>query len=170
MDGKKQIQKAYESILDNDFERAIEWFEQAIKLEPNNAEYCYKLSITYARSGKLTTALEYGQRACSLEPEQDSYRFHLQHLQALDFVQHAEKLTEAGGDKRLRLAIRMLQEAVVKDPLCLEAHLLLSAIYAELGDFSRSAAAIKEVLKLNPQHEAASGHIDRYKEQLQPYL
>ncbi len=170
MDGKKQIQKAYESILDNDFERAIEWFERAIKLEPRNAEYCYKLSITYARSGKLQSALTYAKRACSLEPEHETYRFHLHHLQALDFVRHAEKLADAGGLKRLNLAIRLLREAVAKDPLCLEAHLLLSAVYAEKGDFKRSATAIREVLKLNPQHEAAKGHIERYKEQFAPYL
>lgn len=170
MDGKKQIQKAYESILGNDFERAIEWFEQAIRLEPSNAEYSYKLSITYARSGKLKPALTYAERACSLDPEQDSYRFHLQHLQALDFVRHAEKLADAGGSKRLKLAVRLLNEAVAKDPLCLEAHLLLSAVHAEQGDFQLSAAAIQEVLKLNPQHEAAAGHIERYKEQLKPYL
>ena len=76
----------------------------------------------------------------------------------------------AGGLKRLSLASRLLHEAVAKDPLCLEAYLLLSAVYAEKGRFQAAATPIREVLKLNPQHEAAKEHIERYKEQFAPYL
>ena len=57
MNGENQIQKAYESILGHDFEKAIEWFEKAIAEEPNNAAYHYKLSITFARSNKLIKPL-----------------------------------------------------------------------------------------------------------------
>lgn len=170
MNGEKQIQKAYESILDNDFEQAIRSFEQAIKLEPHNAEYHYKLSITYARSGRLAQALEHAQLACNLQPAHDAYRYHHVHLQAVEMVQQAERLADAGGRSRLRLAERLLKEAAHKDPLCLEAHLLLSAVYAEMGKFQHAALSVQEVLKLNPQHEAALQHIERYKERFAPYM
>ncbi len=170
MDGQREIQKAYESILDNDFEQAIRSFEQAIELEPDNAEYHYKLSITYARSGRLPSALTHARKACDLEPAHDTYRFHHLHLQAVEMVQQAEKLTEAGGSRRLRMAEKLLQAAVRKDPLCLEAYLLLSAIYAEQGRYPQAASAVQEVLKLSPQHEAALQHIEQYKVQFQPYM
>lgn len=170
MNGKKQIQKAYESILDNDFEQAIRSFEQAIALEPDNAEYHYKLSITYARSGKLMHALDYAERACTLEPAHDAYRFHHQHLQALNLVSQAEKLAEAGGKRRLQLAERLLRDAVRKDALCLEAYLLLSAVYVELGDDRLAARAVQEVLKLNPQHDAALEHIKRNQQRFAPFF
>lgn len=170
MNGKEQIQKAYESILDNDFEQAIRSFEEAIELEPDNAEYHYKLSITYARSGRLTQALKHAKTACDLAPNQDAYRYHYLHLTALAMVQQAEKLAEAGGRSRLRLAERLLKEAAAKDPLCLEAHLLLSAVYAELGKDELAVRSVQEVLKLNPHHEAALQHIERYKVRFAPFL
>lgn len=170
MNGKKLIQKAYEAILDNDFEQAIRSFKHAIALEPDNAEYHYKLSITYARSGRLTLALQSAEQACALEPAHETYKFHHLHLQALDMVRQAEKLAETGGPRRWKLAIRILREAVRRDPLCLEAYLLMSAVYAELGDFKLAAKSVQEVLKLNPQHESALQHIARYREQFAPYL
>jgi len=122
VNGKKQIQQAYASILDNDFEQAIRSFEQAIKLEPDNPEYHFRLSITYARSGKLSSALKHAQRACELEPAHETYRYQLLHLQAMELVREAEKLAEAGGRRRLRQATRLLREAILKDPLSLEAY------------------------------------------------
>lgn len=170
MNGKKQIQKAYESILDNDFAQAIRSFEQAIELEPDNAEYHYKLSITYARSGRLDQALKHARAACELEPAHDTYRYHLSHLTALEMVRQAENLAESGGRRGLRKAERMLKEAAMKDPLCTEAHLLLSAVCAELGKFRQAAESVREVLKLNPEHEGALQHIERYKDRFAPYL
>jgi len=170
VNGKKQIQQAYASILDNDFEQAIRSFEQAIELEPDNPEYHYKLSITYARSGKLSSALRHAQLACDLEPAHETYRYQLLHLQAMELVRKAEKLADAGGKRRLKQAVRLLQEAILKDPLSLEAYLLLSAVFAELGHFRRAAESAQEALKLNPQHEAAMQHIERYHEQFAPYM
>ncbi|WP_230876148.1 tetratricopeptide repeat protein [Paenibacillus validus] len=62
MDGELAIKKAYESILNHDFEQAIGWFERAIALNPNNASYHYKLSITYARSNKLSKAIRHAEQ------------------------------------------------------------------------------------------------------------
>jgi len=170
VNGKKQIQQAYASILDNDFEQAIRSFEQAIELEPDNPEYHYKLSITYARSGKLSQALKHAQLACDLEPAHETYRYQLLHLQAMELVRKAEKLADAGGRRHLKQAVRLLQEAILKDSLSLEAYLLLSGVYAELGHFRQAARAAQEALKLNPHHEDVLQHIERYHDQFAPYM
>ncbi|MDF2963523.1 MAG: hypothetical protein K0S39_5258, partial [Paenibacillus sp.] len=94
MDGEEQIKKAYESILKHDFEQAVEWFEQAIAIAPDNAAFHYKLSITYARSNKLSKAIEHAKEAVRLEQSEEHYQFHLQHLQAKELIQQAEKYFE----------------------------------------------------------------------------
>lgn len=163
MDGEQKIKKAYESILVHDFEQAIEWFEAAVEQEPNNAGYHYKLSITYARSGKLPKALGHAKLAYELEPEHEEYRFHLQHVQALLLGQVAEKMLEQG---EVDLAISYLKKAVDFDPLSIEAYLLLAVAYAERRDYKASIQALQEVLKLDPRHEAAKELSKKYKQQL----
>lgn len=154
MVGEQQIKKAYESILDNDFEKAIAWFEEAIVLEPDNAEYHYKLSITFARSNRLSKALSHARNAARLAPEQAAYTFHLQHLQAVELMERAEKHFD-GRQEKLFMAVTLLKQAVALDPLAIEGFLLLGLAYARLADFPQAIQAVREVLKLDPQHEQA---------------
>lgn len=154
MDGEQQIKKAYESILDQNFEQAIDWFEQAIAIEPNNADYHYKLSITYARSNKLSKAIEHAQTAVQLEMHNEVYRFHVQNLRAKDRIQQAEKYFTADKNQ-LYMAIHLLKEAILLDSLAWEAYLMLGLAYVELEQYHDAIQAIREVLKLNPDHEIA---------------
>lgn len=166
MNGKDKIKKAYESILEHDFEQAINWFEQAVQLEPGNAAYHYKLSITYARSNKLVSALQHANKACQIEPMHREYRFHLQHLQAKDLIYKAEKYFDH-TEGHLRKAISLLQQAVSLDPLALEAFLLMGLAYAELNEYNVAVQKIKEVLKLDPQHDIAEKLLKQYQKKLQ---
>jgi tetratricopeptide (TPR) repeat protein len=165
VDGERELQKAYESILGSDFEKAIEWFEKAIALEPDEADYHYKLSITYARSNKLEKALNRAKQAVRLQPDNESYRFHLQYLYAREKVQQAEKLLNPLNE-RLDMAIALLKEAIILDPLVIEAYLILGAAYAARQDYHLALNAVNEVLRLDPLHEIASQQITEYKHQL----
>ncbi|MEK8127369.1 tetratricopeptide repeat protein [Paenibacillus filicis] len=151
MDGEYAIKKAYESILKHDFEQAIRWFELAIALKPECASYHYKLSITYARSNKLQKAIHHAGRASALDPQDEHYVLHLQHLQAKGLLVEAEKLFEE-SDERLWLAVSLVQQAVELDPLSLEAFLLLAIAYARLDEMHLAIRALKELLKLDPAH------------------
>jgi len=163
MGGEQSIQKAYESILEHDFEKAIEWFELAIKEEPDNAAYHYKLSITYARSGKLPKALEHAERACELDDAAVEYKYQLQHLKALEHIRSAEKLLEQPN--RAELAAALLRQALAMDPLSIEAYVLLAYAYAQQADYMQALDALREALKLHPQHETALKLKEKYKEQ-----
>lgn len=165
MNGEHIIKKAYESILGHDFEQAIEWFEQAIELEPNNAAYHYKLSITYARSNKLNQALKHAEVACHLNDKDKEYRFHLQHLQAKELIYKAEKYF-ASTENDLRIAVSLLQQAVILDPLATEAFLLTGLAYAELAEYREAILALKEVIKLDPQHDIAEKLLVEYQDEL----
>lgn len=155
MDGENEIKKAYASILDADFEQAIEWFEQAVQLDPGNADYHYKLSVTYARSNRLEKAICHALQASTLQPEQDAYRFHYDILMAKMWVLCAEKQME-GAEDQLHMGVTMLRRAIELDPLSADAHLLLAVAYDSLQEYALALKAVKDALKLEPHHAEAN--------------
>lgn len=168
MDSDRKIRKAYESILGNDFEQAIDWFEQAVEEQPDNADYHYKLSITYARSNKLDKALDHAEQACRLDGRNRKYFYHLQHLQCRACVREAEKCLEQSG--QIHLAVSLLQKATALDPLAVEAHLLLAAAYLELNECDKAVRAAREALKLDPQNRMAKKLHQDAKQRLKSFL
>ncbi|MZQ84432.1 tetratricopeptide repeat protein [Paenibacillus sp. 5J-6] len=165
MNGEDQIQKAYESILSQDFEKAIEWFEKAITAEPNNAAYHYKLSITYARSNKLSNAIEHASKATQLEQDNQVYRYHLQVLHARELVGKARKQLSTQSEHAER-AIFLLKEAIVLDPLAIEAYLILGEAFAFRKDYGRAYQTVMEAVRLEPNHELAKQQAARYQQKM----
>jgi tetratricopeptide (TPR) repeat protein len=169
MDGEKELQKAYKSILDHDFEKAIEWFEQAVERDPDNAANHYKLSITYGRSNKLAKALEHAGRALELAPDHEPYRFHVQNLLAKEKAAQAQKCLEEGRDQ-LFMAVSLLRDAVSLDALCTEAYLLLAVAYAELDENFRAVQTLWELLKLDPQNAEAMKLLKQLQSKMKQYI
>lgn len=154
LDGMVEIRKAYEAILNHDFEQAINSFERAIQLEPNNAEYHYKLSITLARSNKLTDALQHAMIACHLNQGHEEYVSHWRHLRAKELIVQANKHL-VPGNEHLSHALKLLKKATDLDPLLTEAWLLLGITYAGLNDYVQARQALQSVFRLDPEHEVA---------------
>ncbi|RTE10432.1 tetratricopeptide repeat protein [Paenibacillus whitsoniae] len=165
MNGENQIQKAYESILGHDFEKAIEWFEKAIAQDPSNADYHYKLSITYARGNKLAKAVEHASIAVQLAGDNETYAYHLQMLHARELVEEARKHLnpEAAHSER---AIFLLKEAITLDPLAIGAYLILGEAFALRGDYTRAYQAAMDAVRLEPHHELANQQAALYKGKL----
>jgi tetratricopeptide (TPR) repeat protein len=162
VDGEHELQKAYESIMGSDFEKAIEWFEKAIALEPDHAGYHHKLSITYARSNKLQKALNHAKHAVRLHPNYEIYGLHLKNLYAREKVQQAERLLNPLNE-RVDMAITLLKEAVNLDPLAIEAYLILGAAYAARQEYRQALYVANEAIRLDPLHEIAKLQIMEYK-------
>lgn len=154
MDGNPQIQKAYESILSHDFERAIEWFERAVAEQPDNAAYHFSLSITYARSNKLAKAVAHAEEACRLDPQARNYALHLNTLKSRQLMQEAEKQLHEDS-LQLAEAVRLLEEAVKRDALSVEALVMLALAYGKQKRFKEAEEALKEALRLEPHHKEA---------------
>lgn len=161
MNGEEGIRKAYESILNGDYEQAVAWFKRAIEAEPDNADYHYRLSITYARSNRLDKAIEHGMRAVRLAPDEQLYAFHLGHLKARDLICQAETLIGQEGTQ-LYLAVALLKEAISLDPLSVEAHLLLGLAYGGLQEYALGIQAFKEALRLDPHNVTAADLLKDY--------
>lgn len=161
MDGNPNIQKAYESILNHDFEQAIEWFEQAIADEPDNASYHYRLSITFARSNKLAKAVEHAEAACRLDSASEAYRLHQNTVNARMLLYKANELLNGADALSAIKAIHALKQAVQLDPLSVEALLMLSVAYEEAGRLQDALAAAAEAVKLEPHHKEVGEQLEQ---------
>lgn len=167
------IQKAYHSILQNDFEEALRWFEAAILANPGDAEVHYRCSITYGRSGRLEQAIRHAKEAVNLHSDKQEYHLHLQHLEALELVQKARKMVEGktGADPiELYQAIGLLKLAIIKDPLYSEAYVWLALVYSEMNEHPLAIATLKEVIGLYPQESGLQHLMEELKKRLKLYV
>lgn len=67
------IVKAYDMLgsiydMDNQGEKAIEYFKLGIKADPNYQRIYFNLAITYGRQGKYPEAMDYAAKALELDP------------------------------------------------------------------------------------------------------
>ena len=154
MDGESCIKKAYEFIFQSDFEQAIYWFEQAIAVDPHNAAYYHKCSVSCARSGKWTKAKIYAEEAEKLDPANDEFRYHSQVVRAQLLLVEANGLLME-KPPRLEDAVDLLQQAVSLDPLSFDACYTIGIVYATMGRLDEATHHAREALRLNPGHSAA---------------
>jgi tetratricopeptide (TPR) repeat protein len=154
MDGDNEVKRAYESILQGDYEQAIRWFEEAIAADPDNPAYHHKCSITCMRSGKWSKALQHAERAAGLAPGEAEYAYHLATVQARSLAAAAEQEL-AGGAPDLAAVIDQLKLALELDPLLDDGYVLLAAAYGAVGNYRKAAETAREALRLNPQQSEA---------------
>ncbi|MCM3747496.1 tetratricopeptide repeat protein [Paenibacillus pasadenensis] len=154
MDGESCIKKAYECILNGNFDEAITWFLQAIELEPENAAFHYKCSLSCARSGKWELALQHAAKACELKPEHEEYRYHWDVVEARRLVADA-KLMMASGEGTPAEIMAFLQEARILDPLHGEACFLAAQCCIQLGRLHEAKLLAAEAYRLEPGLEEA---------------
>lgn len=169
MNENHKLKRAYQAILNSDFEEAAFWFEKAIESDPDNADYHYRLSITYSRSNKLNKALEHAETAARLDPDKELYQLHVELLHAKELVVRAEKSLE-GRTAQPLLAIALLKQAVSLDPLSVEAYLLLGVSSASAGDYAQAVQALREALRLDPEQESALSLLPVYERKLKKLL
>jgi tetratricopeptide (TPR) repeat protein len=167
--GGIQLQKAYRAILNSDFEQAAQWFERAIEAEPDNADYHYRLSITYARSNKLPGAVEHAAAAARLAPGCEQYRLHLAILRARELLVRAER-DMGGGASQPHYAAAMLKQAIALDPLCVEAYLLLAVAADRIGDAALAIRSVHDALRLDPHNEAALALLPQLERKLKHFF
>ncbi|ANA82063.1 tetratricopeptide repeat protein [Paenibacillus glucanolyticus] len=173
MKPESYIQKAYRCILQNDFDEALRWFEQAIAANPGDAEVHYRCSITYGRSNKLDMAIIHAEEAVRLQPDKPEYGVHLQHIKAAELVQRARKMVENRKDvtkTELYQAISHLKSAVAMDPLYAQAYVWLALVYSELDEHALAISTLKEVIALYPQESGLQYIMEELKQRLRSYL
>jgi len=155
---KQYLSEAYRSIYENDFEQALYWFEQALCIEPDNADIHYRHSITSARSNYLDKALAHARLATTLAPDHKEYMLHFDRLRAKELLRLARRHLEGAADdtiNRSERAVRLLARAGELDPLSVEVQAWLAIAYGEMGRYDAALSALREANTL-PQDEVVT--------------
>jgi serine/threonine protein kinase/tetratricopeptide (TPR) repeat protein len=160
--------------LDNiDPEKAAEYFEQALKIDPNFAIAYYELSNAYSTSAKYNAAREALMKAMELSgraPEKDRLKIEASYARleerdpAKTTAIYKEIVKRYPDDKRSRFefgnflfnqnkfaeAVTTLQESLRLDPEYGSAFNLLGVVYVKLGEFEKAVQAIKKYVAVTP--------------------
>ena len=172
MKAKQCLNEAYRSIYENDFEQALYWFEQALSVEPDNADIHYRYSITSARSNCLDKALAHARLAATLAPDHAEYMLHFDRLRAKELLgiarRHLEGKTEDKMNRSER-AVRLLERAGELDPVSVDVQAWLAIAYGEMGRYDTALSALREAYAL-PQDEVVTRQLTELERQLENKL
>jgi tetratricopeptide (TPR) repeat protein len=169
MDGETCLRQAYDAVFQGDFESAMFWFGQAIAIEPENAAFYYKGSITCARSGRISLALEYASKAVELSPDDPAYQLNLRTITARQRIIDARNLLSQPSPD-FEKSMELLKEAAYFDPLSAEARLLLGFVYRMQGDYRLALEYLRDALQLEPGHEDAKRLLHEVRAERRRYL
>lgn len=123
-------------------EDAIAEFEEAIRLDPDNALAHFNLGVAYQYQGKLDQAVAEYQEAISIDP---------------DYAEAHNNLGIAYDDQgKPDEAIAEYQEAIRINPDYALAHYNLALAYYAQGKPDEAIAAYKEVIRVDP--DSADAH------------
>ena len=137
-------------------------YQEAIRLEPDDAEAHYNLGATYGGLGRYQEAIAAYEEAIHLKPEYAEAQYNL-----------GVAYSELG---RYEEAIAAYEEAVRLKPDYAEAHYGLGVPYGELGRWQEALEAYRQVVRLKPDYaEAHCGvgfayaNLGRYQEAIAAY-
>ncbi|MNO54846.1 Tetratricopeptide repeat protein [compost metagenome] len=177
MKAEEYLKKAYRSIYENDFEQALQWFEQALVLEPDNGDIHYRYSITCARSNRLEKAITHARLASALASSHEEYKIHYDRLQSKELTLMAKKLVEEHSESEgikadlnaIQSAARLLKRAALLDPLSVETQVWLALAYIELGRYEDALISVGEASTL-PQDDSIAKQLLELKQRITKYL
>jgi len=128
---------AYVYLWQKQHDRAIAEAEQALTLDPNEAEGYETLGEILSFAGRPQDALGLAEKGLRLNPRQP--------VSLLWLMGRAYLLTG-----RYDEAIAVLKKTLISNPNYFAAHLDLAVIYSELGREEEARAEVAEVLRVSP--------------------
>ena len=144
-EGTVAAEKAYDRAIDwlekADFEKALEAFGEAIRLDPGLTEAYVSRGWVHQELGKLDKAIADYDRAIRLDPEN-----------AEAFCNRGDAYSETGETKK---ALADLGEAIRLDPSLIEAYLVRGWIYLEIEQLDRAVIDYTKALGLEPKNPFA---------------
>jgi tetratricopeptide (TPR) repeat protein len=127
----------YISLYQQQYEQALAEIERAVALAPNEAETYAALAVVLSHMGRTEEALEAAAQALRLKSFMAD-----EHLAGVG--------TAYAVAGRYAEARAPLQRYLSRYPNILVAHLMLAAVYSEVGQAAEAQAEAAEVLRLNP--------------------
>jgi Flp pilus assembly protein TadD len=126
-------------------DKAIAEFEEAIKINPDDAKAHYNLGLTYDNQGRLDEAIAEYQEAIRLDP---------------DYARAHNNLGLAYYNQgRPDEAIAEFEEAIKINPDDAKAHNNLGIAYAEQGRADEAIAEYQKAIRLDPDYARAHNNL-----------
>lgn len=144
---KKYVHSAYKAIFQQDYVKAIKYFQQAIHCEPNNHSLYYKLAITYNRNRQFLDAFEAICQAILLE-EKESYALFARTLFVK--VKLQELKNDLGNGYSIKQALAECEVLLELDPHSIELHWLLAQLYLMINKTTKASFHLDALQKLAP--------------------
>jgi tetratricopeptide (TPR) repeat protein len=155
--------------------KAIEAYNQVIRINPEYREAWYNLGVEYGESGQPAKEIEAYQQAIRINPEYANAWCNLgatygksgQPAKAIEALQHAIRINPEDaliwynlGRVYSRLdqpakAIEAYQQALRINPDNADAWRNLGATYGELDQIAKAVEALQQALRINPEYAAA---------------
>ena len=130
---------AYDSI--GEYGRAIQDFDKAIELEPNDAEtYCNR-GNAYTNKGEYDRAIQDYDKVIELEPK---------HVEA-----HAHRGAAYGNKGEHDRAIQDFDKAIELDPSDAEVYCIRGIAYEHKGEYNRAVQNYDKAIELDPYDKKA---------------
>jgi len=127
--------RPWNPVYRREYDKAIADAEQAIALNPNDAKTQYTMGETLVFCGRSAEALEYLERAMSLDPEYPGY-----YVFTLGLARFClERYKEAASDLEIALYKRKMHD---RPPMW-----LLAATYAHMGKQQEAEEVLTKYLK-----------------------
>ena len=121
-------------------EKAIEYYQKAINLNPNYALPYYRLGSTYGfRKNKIDEAIEFYKKGISID---DNYTRIYLNLGELYFIKND-----------IKEAIYYYQKEINRDPKLLDSYFKIANCYIEENDYSSAIDYLNILSQKNPNYE-----------------
>ena len=140
--GYKEIQ------TNNDFKKAIEYFEQYLQLEPNDINGLIKISNAYYQTNQFENANEYIKKALKIDP----YNPQAISLQNNSLYSIAQKSINNNDFKK---AIEYFEQYLQLEPNDINGLIKISNAYYQTNQFENANEYIKNALKIDPYNPEA---------------
>ena len=124
------------------FAEAVEEYEAALELDPDNVDVMTNLGVAYYQLGQPTMAIDMYNKAIEIAPEDADIRSNL----AASYVQQYEP---EGTTEPLEMALEQYQKAIELDPDLPEAHYGLGVVYMLLGQTEDAIASFVKFQELD---------------------
>jgi adenylate cyclase len=119
-------------------DKALTEVEKAIDLNPNSSDSYMMLSLTVGEMGRWKESVLYGEKSLRLSPFPGAFPFYALGRAYFMTGQYDE-------------SIATWKKALKVSPKFLSGYVYLAACYSGMGRDAEAAAAVKEVLRLNPK-------------------
>lgn len=164
-----------ELLKNNDFERAIAHYNEAIRLNPDNPHYYSDRAESYIATGQISRAMDDYEKAIRLRPDEgqfysnrgNAYAKLGQYKLAMDDYNEAIRISPdlaelyynrgtmyAEFGQHLH-AIEDYNKAISLDPDFVDAYYNKGTIYAKLGQYQPAIEDFNKAIKLKPNYVSA---------------